>query len=287
MNLDLANNTAVYCRKSGTGSTLIVCVPGGPGFTHSYLDAFHHIFQKEKYTVISYDPTGTGESQSVPFYHTFEQYAEEFRQIVESLDFEDFYILAHSSGNCVLLDYLLKADRKPKGVIMINPILDGKEFNENLNQLAQNLPTEFHEKRNAILETGDSEAYMGLLAQYWFPYRFCRKDPWPDELNVGLAKVSMEMVSHFVGPDPLNFTGAVLNWNKKNDIDQIKIPCLAISGAHDYAPRKVIYYMGEHMPNCITLIAPNSSHTPWIEDEEIVFQKILEFVKVYEYKQLP
>lgn len=272
------NTNKVFYKKTGKGETLLLCIPGGPGFSHEYLDAFHDHIPQDQFTIVSFDPTGTGKSNGRPFHQNFEAYAKELNELVDALDFKQYYVLAHSAAAFVLFDYLLGDFSKPAGAIFINPILNGMDFNANLNKLADQLPKEFHDKRKEILSGDDPSAYLGLLAKYWFPYRFCRKAPWPEALNAGLASISMNMVNHFVGPDPLNFTGNVLDYDRKSEIEHINVPCLAITGAHDYTPIEHLYLMKENIPNCEIFIAENSSHTPWIEDEEKVFQKIIGFM---------
>ncbi|GEM_PF-2261506 len=279
MTLKLSTGEDIFYKKSGEGKTLLLCVPGGPGFSHIYLDAFHHHVPTEHFTVVTYDPTATGNSNGRAFYQELNGYVEELSEIVENLGFEHFYLLGHSSGNCIIIDYVLNNHQKPMGVVFLNPFINGKEVLANINQLAGKLSIEFHKKRNGILESQDFNSYVALLSEFWIPRHFCRVNPWPEELVSGISSLSGEVVNHYIGADPLNFSGKMLEWDRKGEIEKLDVSCLIIGGKHDYMPKEHIDWMHEKLQNSQVFIFDQASHTPWMEDPEAVFSKIVGFLK--------
>ena len=104
----------VWWGSLGSGSTPLLCVHGGPGFAHDYLEPLEDLADERE--VIFYDQLGCGRSErpSDRSLWTLERHVEELATVVESLELERFHLFGSSWGGMLSMQYLV--DRSPPGV---------------------------------------------------------------------------------------------------------------------------------------------------------------------------
>ena len=81
------------------------------------------------------------------------------------------------------------------------------------------------------------------------------------------------------GPNEFVVTGNFKDWNRWNDIKNIKVPTLLIVGRYDTMRVEDIQKMGELIPNSRVCICENGGHLSMYDDQETYFRYLLKFIK--------
>jgi len=91
-------------RKIGKGPVL-VCHPGGPGFSSSYFSDLAGLY--EKFTLVMLNPRGTGASARPADAHAYqiEDYVSDLEELRQHLGLEMMLLLGHSHGGVVAQAY--------------------------------------------------------------------------------------------------------------------------------------------------------------------------------------
>src|SRR5690348_11399259 len=106
-------------KKTGYGITPVLLVPGGPGFTRDYFSIVHQSLPESEFTVVSYNPSGTAETESAPFYASVAEFATEVKGVLDQLNLNDAFLLGHSWGTAVVQEMLIQHPAlRVKGIIL-------------------------------------------------------------------------------------------------------------------------------------------------------------------------
>jgi pimeloyl-ACP methyl ester carboxylesterase len=104
MKFTTADGRKLTCRKMGTGPVL-VCHPGGPGFSSSYFADLAGLW--EKFTLVMVNPRGTGGSDrpSDSAGYQIDDYVADLEELRGHLGEERLLLLGHSHGGVVAQAY--------------------------------------------------------------------------------------------------------------------------------------------------------------------------------------
>ena len=104
MKFTTADGRKLTYRRMGTGPVL-VCHPGGPGFSSSYFSDLAGLY--EKFTLVMLDPRGTGASTrpADPRAYQVEDYVSDLEELRAHLGLERMLLLGHSHGGVVAQAY--------------------------------------------------------------------------------------------------------------------------------------------------------------------------------------
>ena len=161
-------------------ATPLLCLHGGPGFTHNYLEALEVLAGQRP--VIFYDQLGCGKSdrpadQSL---WTVDRFVEELAQVREALQLEDLHLFGSSWGGMLAMQYVL--DRKPplRSLTLCGSPASMPRWAADCAELLAQLPAEV---RATIKEHEDSgftacPEYQAAILGFYREH-VCRLDPWP------------------------------------------------------------------------------------------------------------
>ena len=96
-----ADGRTLTYRREGDGPVL-VCHPGGPGFSSTYLADFGGL--GESFTLVFFNPRGTGGSGRAQTY-ALGGYVSDLEELRVQLGLEEMNLLGHSHGGFVAIDY--------------------------------------------------------------------------------------------------------------------------------------------------------------------------------------
>ena len=101
----------VWYRSVGEGGTPLLCLHGGPGFTHYYLESLEALGERRR--VIFYDQLGCGRSDRPddPSLWTVERFVEELAQVRAALGLDRLHLFGSSWGGMLAMQYVI--DRRP------------------------------------------------------------------------------------------------------------------------------------------------------------------------------
>ncbi len=112
----------VWTKKIGDGKIKVLLLHGGPGFTHDYFECFEDFLPKEGIEFYYYDQLGSGNSD-IPTdtaLWNLPRFIEEVEQVRKGLGLDNFYLLGHSWGSMLAMEYLNKYQNHVKAAVLSN-----------------------------------------------------------------------------------------------------------------------------------------------------------------------
>jgi proline iminopeptidase len=276
----------VWTKKIGDGKIKVLLLHGGPGFSHDYMECFEDFLPKEGMEIYYYDQLGCGNSDkpSDSSLWNIPRYVEEVEQVRKGLDLDSFYLLGHSWGSMLAMEYLQKYQRHVKGAIVSNMTASVKSYIP----YAEHLKDTFFSKAEKAeydsldkLKLYESPAYQNLLMTKLYAHVVCQMplDRWPEPLMRAFKKANETIYIQMQGVDEFHVTGNFKNWDMWDRLPNIKIPTLVIGGMYDEMNPDDIKREGKLIPNSRTYLCPNGSHMSMYDDQQNYFSSLIGFLK--------
>lgn len=264
----------------GEGDAL-VCHPGGPGFTHDYLEALGGLDRSRR--LILLDPRGTGSSDAPadPAAYTFDDYVADLGELQAHLAQTQIDLLGHSHGSMVAALY---AARHPDSIGHLVLVATGARFHEDqvaaMNEAIQARAAEpwFGDALAALQEEQegrfDDDAELGQLVAREMPFYFARFG----ESERAYLERALTTPVHGAALACFN-GGEFMRFDLRPELPQITAPALVIAGQEDFilgpAPCKEV---ADGIANARLEILADVGHMPWAERPEPFAGVIEEFL---------
>src|SRR6476661_9337764 len=125
----------VWTKRFGNNPSIkLLLLNGGPGATHEYFECMENFLPAAGIEFIYYDQLGCGNSDNPKDTAMWDlpRYVEEVEQVRTALglDKDNFYLLGHSWGGILALEYALKYQQHLKGLIISNMMASIPAYNE-------------------------------------------------------------------------------------------------------------------------------------------------------------
>ena len=257
----------------GNGKTPVVLAHGGPGAGHNYLIAIANLIAQSGRAAILYDQIGCGNSTHLPEapkdFWTPELFMEELSLLVAHLGIEnDYALLGQSWGGMLGMQFATHRPTGLKTLIVCNSPAGIGLWVSEANKLRQQLPLDVEATllKHEADGTTDSPEYEGAV-NVFYDRHLCRV-PMPPELAESFAQLANDpTVYHTMnGPSEFHVIGTLKNWDIHDELKQINIPTLIISGAYDEATPAMVQEIHSRIPGSVWELFPESSHMPHIEE---------------------
>ncbi|BCY29236.1 proline iminopeptidase-family hydrolase [Flavobacterium okayamense] len=279
----------VWTKRIGNNPKIkVLLLNGGPGATHEYFECFENFLPAESIEFIYYDQLGCGNSDNPndTIIWDLSRYVEEVEQVRKALklDNSNFYLLGHSWGGILAMEYALKYQDNMKGMIISNMMSSCPEYDKYANEvLAKQMSPEVLTELMEIEANNDfsNPRYMELLLPNFYEkhiLRFSAKD-WPEPVNRSFAKMNQSLYVTMQGPSEFGIAGKLENWDRTEDLKKINIPTLVIGATHDTMDPKFMEKMSTILPNGSFLLCSKGSHMAFYDDQETYFKGLISFLK--------
>jgi proline iminopeptidase len=280
----------VWTKRVGNNPTKkVLLLHGGPGANHEYFQAIDSYFPKESIEYYYYDQLGSSFSDKPKDQSlwTIERFVDEVEQVRLSLglDENNFIILGHSWGGILGLEYALKFQNRMKALIISNMVPSIPDYIKYANDvLAPKLDPSVLKKIREFENAGDytNTEYLGLIEEHYYPKHVLRMplEEWPNPVTRSLAGLNYDIYLKMQGPSEFGVVGDALlkDWDRKNDLKNLKIPVLTIGGQHDTMDPKQMEWMSTEVQNGTYLHCPNGSHWSMYDDQETYFNGVTEYI---------
>lgn len=106
----------------------------------------------------------------------------------------------------------------------------------------------------------------------------CRLDPWPDDLKDSLNNLNLEIYKTMWGPSEFTMTGNLKDFNRVNDLRNLKMPVLITCGRFDEATPQTLKKVSQKIPNGQLVIFEKSAHLPHLEEPGRYLQTLRDFL---------
>jgi len=266
MQVNISDRQIAY-SKTGRGPIHVLLVHGGPGLTRRSLSSIHNMLDQDQYTVFSYNQSGSSGNENAPFHKSVAAYAIELNQMIEALKIDRPFLVGHSWGTAVVLEFLFTCPNSPiRGIALINCFVSGVQLASWIENRISKLPQAFHDAVLKLNIATDAAKLDALLGQYWFPQHVIRSSELPSDLLQDLAELGTTPIYYYyIGWNPTTVNGAILSWDRSTDLKNIKVPALVVSGGFDYGERSDFDQIAGAIPNATTWFDPETSHFPMLE----------------------
>ncbi len=274
----------VWTKKIGSGPIKVLLLHGGPGFTHSYLEAMESFLPQAGIEIYYYDQLGCGNSDipDDPALWTLPRYVEEVEEVRRGLGLDNFILYGHSWGGMLAIDYALKYQQHLRGLVISNmaagvqaAIKRGITLKNTL------LPPEKLARLNALeaKQDYDNPEYEGIMMEDLYPKMICRIQPWPEPITRAFRLANLKIYNEMQGKSEFQVTGNFKDWERWDRLHEIKVKALTLGARYDEMDPEDMKRMATLMPNATSAICPNGSHMAMWDDQAIYFQHLLAYLK--------
>jgi proline iminopeptidase len=270
----------VWYQIVGSGdATPLLVLHGGPGVPHDYLEPLAGLADERP--VVFYDQLGCGKSDrpdDVSLWR-IERFAEEVGQVRQALGLEQVHLLAHSAGTMFALEYLLGQPSGVLSLIQVGPILSTSQFIADANRLYATLPDGMYAavQRHEAAGTMDSEEYQRAVKEY--RRRYVQRIGHEAETTVENSEgFGMQVYQTMWGPYELQATGNLKDYDRTGRAHEITVPTLFICGRYDCCTPEETARYHQLVPESELVVLEQSSHSPYVEEPEVFFQVVRDFL---------
>ncbi|PRY10167.1 proline iminopeptidase [Pontibacter ummariensis] len=281
----------VWTKRVGNNPTMkVLLLHGGPGGTHEAFECFDSYLPKEGIEYYYYDQLGSHYSDQpndTSLWQT-ERFVEEVEQVRQALGLgkENFYLLGHSWGGILAMEYALKYQDNLKGLIISNMMSSVPAYNTYAEEvLGPQMAPEVLAELKQIEANNDfsNPRYMELLLPNFYTKHALRMPvaEWPDPVNRMFNHMNQTVYVQMQGPSEFGIRGnaSLKNWDRSADLPKIKVPTLTIGGEHDTMDPEHMKWMASQFPQGSYLYCPEGSHMAMYDDQKTYFNGLVKFIK--------
>jgi proline iminopeptidase len=277
----------VWTKRFGNNPRIkVLLLHGGPGATHEYFECFESYLPQEGIEFIYYDQLGSAYSDQPKDNNlwTTERFVEEVEQVRQALGLnkDNFYLLGHSWGGILAMEYALKYQQNLKGLIISNMMASIPEFNAYMRNILAKQVEPAVMKQLRTFEANkdfDDPEYLALMIPNFLTKHICRLKDWPEPVSRSLTKVNKEEHVLMLGPSAFEWSGRLVNWDRSADLKSISVSTLVIGAKYDAMDPDHLKMMSTQFQNGSYLYCPNGSHMDMWDDQQVYMSGLVNFLK--------
>jgi len=278
----------VWTKRVGNNPRIkLLLLHGGPGMTHEYFECCDSFLPAAGVEYYYYDQLGSfySDNPADPDLVDLPRYVEEVEQVRKALGLnkDNFFMLGHSWGGLLLMEYALKYEENLKGMVISNMMASIPAYND----YAHNVIMPAMEGVVLAEVKGYEDAkdyanprYMELLLPHHYEEHVMRipADQWPDPVNRAFGHVNNDIYIPMQGPSELGASGKLLEWDRTKDLHKIQVPALVIGAGHDTMDPAHMEWIAKEMPKGRYHCCPNGAHMAMYDDQEKYFEGVTRFM---------
>ncbi|MDZ7267143.1 MAG: proline iminopeptidase-family hydrolase [candidate division KSB1 bacterium] len=284
-----AGTFKVWTKRIGHNPRLkLLLLHGGPGATHEYWECMESFLPKEGIEFIYYDQLGSAYSdqpQDTSLWNTA-RFVDELEQVRTALGLkqDNFYLLGHSWGGILAMEYALKHQQHLKGLIISNMMASAPKYDAYAEEvLAKKMDPAVLAEVRGIEAKGDFQnpRYMELLLPNFYNQFICRLPlaEWPDPMMRAFNKINHTIYVMMQGPSEFGISGKLEQWDVSAELRKITVPTLVIGARHDTMDPAHMKWMAEQVQNGSFLLCENGSHMCMWDDQQTYMNGLIKFLK--------
>jgi len=279
----------VWTKRVGNNPKIkLLLLHGGPGATHEYFEASDSYLPAAEIEYYYYDQLGSAFSDQPndPALWDLPRFVEEVEQVRQALklDRENFYLLGHSWGGILAMEYALKYQQHLAGLVISNMMASIPAYNDYAQKtLMPAMDQKVLAEIKQIEAKGEFEKprYMELLIPHHYIHHILRMpaEQWPDPVNRAFKRLNPAVYVLMQGPSELGASGKLVNWDRTADLGKITVPTLVIGAQHDTMDPKHMEWMAGALGKGRYLYCPNGSHMAMYDDQKVYFTGLVQFIR--------
>lgn len=285
----------VWTRRFGNNPRIkLLLLHGGPGATHEYFEPCDSYLPAAGIEYYFYDQLGSHFSDQPDIDDLWElpRFVDEVEQvrIALGLDASNFFLLGHSWGGILAVEYALAHQRHLKGLIISNMMMSIPEYNRYAEEVL--MPPM---NPQALAEIKSLEAakdyqnprYLELLMHHHYVHHVLRAPigSWPDSAERAFKYLNAKVYIPMQGPSELGASGKLAKWSRMADLHRVTVPTLTIGARHDTMDPAHMTKIAAMFPRGQNLNLTEGSHMAMFDDQERYFAGLIDFLKSVDESQ--
>ena len=279
----------VWTKRVGNNPRIkVLLLHGGPAATHEYFEAMDSYFPGAGIEYYYYDQLGSAYSDQPkdPSLWTIDRFVDEVEQVRQALhlDKDNFYLLGHSWGGILAIEYALKHQDHLKGLIVSNMMSSIPAYNAYAHQVLMPQMDPAVLKEILALEAAKdygNPRYEELLMANFYNQHILRMPPeqWPDPVVRAFSRLNKDIYVPMQGPSEMGASGVLEHWDRSADLKDITVPTLVIGARYDTMDPKHMAWMATQFPHGRYLDCPNGSHLAMYDDQQTYMAGLIAFLR--------
>lgn len=279
----------VWTKRFGHNPKVrLLLLNGGPGATHEYFECFEGFLPAEGIEFIYYDQLGCGNSDNPGDTSLWDlpRYVEEVEQVRQALGLgkDDFFLLGHSWGGILAMEYALKYQRHLKGLVISNMMSSCPDYGKYAAEvLARQMDPQVLDtiRRLEAASAQSDPRYMELLYPHFYVKHILRMpvDRWPEPVTRSFARMNQSLYVTMQGPSEFGIAGKLADWDRKAALRDITVPTLVIGATHDTMDPEHMRWMSTQVAKGTFLLCPDGSHMSMYDDQLVYMKGLVDFLK--------
>lgn len=279
----------VWTKRVGSNPKIkVLLLHGGPGATHEYFEAFDSYFPAAGIEYYYYDQLGSffSDQPEDPSLVDLPRYVEEVEQVRTGLNLgsENFFLLGHSWGGLLAIEYALKYQQNLKGLVISNMMASIPAYNDYAEKVlmpAMDQKVLAEIKKIEAAKQYETPRYMELLMPNHYAQHILRMPPdrWPEPVTRSFKHLNPKVYVPMQGPSELGASGKLVNWDRTADLGKITVPTLTIGAKYDTMDPAHMEKMASQVKRGRYLYCPNGSHMALYDDQKTYFDGLVKFVR--------
>jgi proline iminopeptidase len=278
----------VWTRKVGDNPSIkVLTLHGGPGATHEYWECFEDYLPHAGIEFYYYDQLGShfSDQPSDPDLWEIPRFLDEVDQVRTALglDGANFFLLGHSWGGILAMEYAVAHQDNLKGLIVSNMMSSIPAYNAYANDVL--MPAMDQDVLAEVKKLEDNDdytnpRYMELLIPHHYEQHVLRMPfaQWPDAVNRAFEHINQDIYVPMQGPSELGARGKLVDWDRSGDLARITVPTLVIGAQHDTMDPRHMEWMSTQFPNGRYLHCPSGSHMAMYDDQQTYMSGLVDFL---------
>jgi len=279
----------LWTKRIGNNPRIkLLLLQGGPGCSHDYFQCMESFLPAEGIEFIYYDQLGTGFSDNPndTAFWDLPRYVEEVETVRQALGLnkDNFFLLGHSWGGILAMQYALKYQDNLKGLVISNMMASCPEYGQYAeNVLSKQFDPAVLAEVRALEAKGDfsNPRYMELLIPNFYAKHICRipLEEWPFPVTRSFELLNQSLYVTMQGPSEFGVAGRLANWDVKAQLPTIKTPTLSIGATHDTMDPEHMKWISTAIKKGRFLLCPNGSHMCMWDDQQTYMNGLIAFLK--------
>jgi len=281
----------VWTKRVGNNPDIkVLLLHGGPGANHIYFEALDSYFPGAGIEYYYYDQLGSQNSDQPADTSLWKtaRFVEEVEQVRKALHLnkDNFYLLGHSWGGILAIEYALKYQQNLKGLIISNMMASIPAYVEYADKvLGPQLDSEVLKEIKGFESAKDysNPRYLELIETYYYPAHVLRMplEDWPEPVNRSFKTLNEQIYILMQGPSEFGVAGEarLKSWDRSLDLNKISVPTLCVGAKYDTMDPDYMKWMSTQFKNGSYLYCPNGSHMALYDDQETYMKGVIGFVK--------
>ena len=278
----------VWTRRFGNNPRIkLLLLHGGPGATHEYFEPCDSYLPAAGIEYYFYDQLGShySDQPDIDGLWDLARFVDEVEQVrvALGLDASNFFLLGHSWGGILALEYALAHQQHLKGLVISNMMMSIPEYN----QYAENVlmptmdPAALAQIKSLEAATDyQNPRYMELLMEHHYVHHVLRMPlgSWPDPVNRAFKFLNPKVYIPMQGPSELGASGKLAHWDRLSDLNRVAVPTLTIGARHDTMDPAHMARIAGLFRNGRHLSLPEGSHMAMFDDQQRYFAGLVDFL---------